>query len=58
MGNLVVIEDAVLVRNDMERRVVKDCNGFVLEQVRFLPVNDWDVNDGWRTTKYLKCYKS
>ena len=32
-----------------ETRVVKDCNGFYRAQIRFLPVEDWEPNEGWRT---------
>lgn len=36
----------------IERRVVRDENGFYCEQVRFLPLEDWDTaNNGWRTVK-------
>lgn len=42
----------------METRIVKDENGFVKEQVRFLPVEDWEPNDGWRDTRILECHKS
>ena len=37
----------------METRIIVDANGFKVEQIRFLPVNEWEQNDGWRTTRYL-----
>ncbi len=33
----------------IEQRIVKDSNGFYNCQVRFLPVNAWEPNDGWGT---------
>ena len=36
----------------IEHRVIRDVNGFYCEQVRFVPLEDWDTaNDGWRTVK-------
>lgn len=36
----------------IEHRVICDVNGFYCEQIRFLPLEDWDMaNDGWRTIK-------
>ena len=34
----------------MEKRISRDVNGFYRVQIRFLPVEDWEPNDGWRTT--------
>ncbi len=34
----------------MEKRIYRDENGFFHVQIRFLPVEDWEPNDGWRTT--------
>ena len=42
----------------METRIITDCNGFKVEQIRFLPVEDWEPNDGWRTTRYITSSKS
>ena len=42
----------------IETRVIIDENGFKKEQVRFLPVEDWEPNDGWRTTRILEATKS
>ena len=36
------------MRETFERRIVKDVNGFYLEQIRLLPVEKWE-GDGWRT---------
>jgi hypothetical protein len=35
----------------IERRVIRDDNGFYREQMRFLPAREGEPNDGWRTTK-------
>ena len=35
--------------NNVEERIYKDDNGFYNAQIRFLPVEDWEPNDGWRT---------
>lgn len=45
-------------KTKMEKRVIVDCNGFKVEQIRFLPVEDWEQNDGWRTTKIIGSSKS
>lgn len=37
----------------METRIITIANGFKVEQVRFLPVAEWEPNDGWRTTRYV-----
>ena len=42
----------------IETRIVTDCNGFTVQQMRILPVEDWEPNDGWRTIKYLSSSKS
>lgn len=34
----------------IERRVIRDVNGFYRSQVRFLPLESWECGDGWRTT--------
>lgn len=40
----------------MEKRVIRDENGFWREQIRFLPLEDWNrANDGWRTTYISSC---
>lgn len=42
----------------IERRIIVDVNGFKKEQIRFLPVEDWEPNDGWRTTRIIQSSKS
>ena len=32
-----------------EKRISKDENGFYNVQIRQLPVEDWEPNDGWGT---------
>ena len=34
----------------IERRVIRDVNGFYKKQIRFLPLESWESDDGWRTT--------
>lgn len=34
----------------IEKRIIQDENGFWLEQIRFLPLNEWEPGDGWCTT--------
>ena len=33
----------------IERRVIRDQSGFYCEQIRTLPLEPWEQNDGWRT---------
>lgn len=42
----------------IEKRIITDENGFVKEQIRFIPLNEWESGDGWRTTRILECHKS
>lgn len=42
----------------IEVRTITDCNGFTKEQIRFVPIEDWEQNDGWRTTRYINSSKS
>ena len=32
-----------------EKRMYRDVNGLYRVQVRQLPLNEWEPNDGWRT---------
>ena len=32
-----------------EKRITRDANGFYNVQIRILPVEDWQPNDGWGT---------
>ena len=34
----------------IETRIIRDENRFWKEQIRFLPLDDWEPNDGWGTT--------
>lgn len=34
---------------DIEYRVIKDANRFYNAQIRFLPLEDHEPGDGWRT---------
>lgn len=42
----------------IETRIITDENGFTVEQMRILPVEDWEPNDGWRTIRIIKSSKS
>lgn len=42
-----------MTNKNIEERVVEGKNGYYEAQIRFLPVEDWEQNDGWRT-----CYTS
>ena len=42
----------------VETRIITDENGFKKEQMRILPVEDWEPNDGWRTIKIIEATKS
>lgn len=41
----------------MEERIFKDANNFYQVQIRFLPVEDWEPNDGWRTIYITSIYE-
>ena len=45
-----IIEAAKTVAENMEARITKDSNGFYHRQVRILPVEAWEPDEGWRTT--------
>ena len=32
-----------------EKRIMRDSNGFYLVQIRCIPVEDWQPNEGWST---------
>lgn len=34
----------------IEHRTIRDVNGFYRNQTRFLPLDSWECDDGWRTT--------
>ena len=39
-----------------EKRIRKDVNGFYNVQIRILPVEDWQPNDGWGTVFITSIY--
>ena len=39
-----------------EKRIKKDANGFYNVQIRILPVEDWQQNDGWGTVFITSIY--
>lgn len=39
-----------------EKRIKKDANGFYNVQIRMLPVEDWQQNDGWGTVFITSIY--
>ena len=42
----------------MEKRIIKDENGFYQVQIRFLPLEDWEPADGWRTILVSSIYEN
>ena len=38
------------MERSIEYRTIRDVNGFYREQIRFLPLDPWECDDGWRTT--------
>lgn len=45
-----IIEAAKQITVSMEARITKDGNGFYHRQMRFLPVEPWEPDEGWMTT--------
>lgn len=41
----------------IEKRIIKDVNNFYRVQIRFLPLEDWESNDGWRTIYITQIYE-
>lgn len=41
----------------VEKRIRKDENGFYNVQIRHLPVQDWQPNDGWGTVFITSIYE-
>ena len=41
-----------------EKRIKKDANGFYNVQIRILPVEDWQPNDGWGTVFVTSIYEN
>ena len=40
-----------------EKRIIKDANGFYNVQIRHLPVEDWQSNEGWGTVFITSIYE-
>lgn len=38
-----------MAENHFEKRIWKDANGFHNVQIRHVPVESWEQNDGWGT---------
>ena len=41
-----------------EKRIRKDANGFYQVQIRILPVEDWQPNEGWGTVFITSIYEN
>ncbi len=41
-----------------EKRIRKDANGFYQVQIRHLPVEDWQPNEGWGTVFITRIYRN
>lgn len=41
-----------------EKRIRKDANGFYQVQIRMLPVEDWQPNEGWGTVFITSIYEN
>ena len=42
----------------IEKRIRRDANGFYNVQIRILPVEDWQPNDGWGTVFITSIYEN
>ena len=42
----------------IEKRIQKDANNFYQVQIRILPVEDWQPNEGWGTVFITSVYES
>lgn len=42
----------------IEKRIIKDSNGFYNVQVRILPMEDWQPNEGWGTVFITSIYEN
>lgn len=42
----------------VEKRIRQDCNGFWVEEMRILPVEAWEPNEGWRICAISACKES
>ena len=41
-----------------EKRIRRDANGFYNVQIRHLPVEDWQPNEGWGTVFITSIYEN
>ena len=41
-----------------EKRIRKDANGFYQVQIRMLPAEDWQPNEGWGTVFITSIYEN
>ena len=42
---------------NIEKRIIKDENNFYCVQIRFLPLENWESNDGWGTVYISEIYE-
>ena len=42
----------------IEKMIERDANGFYNVQIRFLPVEDWQPNEGWGTVSVTSIYEN
>ena len=42
----------------IEKRIQKDANNFYQVQIRILPVEDWQPNEGWGTVFITSVYEN
>lgn len=42
----------------IEERIIKDANNFYCVQIRFLPLESWEQDDGWRTIYITQIYET
>ena len=41
-----------------EKRIRRDANGFYNVQIRILPIEDWQPNEGWGTVFITSIYEN
>ena len=41
----------------MEKRITKDSNGYYFVEIRFLPVEEWEQDEGWRAIYVTAIYE-
>ena len=47
-----------MAKFEFEKRIRRDENGFYNVQIRILPLEDWEMDDGWRTTFITSIYEN